>query len=538
MRTVTQYVVPVVLCTMKRKAKSQPNARKSKKKLQTVDVDVTINSVASQSQSQTTESVPSDADLDGLDVDPDGGFIETATTACNKLQSEVSSLRSVVVEQSHKIDNIEKMLTAILELLQKDADRIPSVTVSANMESSVSQPVVSASVSASSAVPLYSDIAGRGTDAGRGIESTVQNKLSTFRLDDTVAAVYVDQHEHSRRANNIIISGLHTVPGVSDREVASALIETEYDFVPHISYVRRLGQVLPGRIRPLLVTMKHDEASWLVNRATDLRNSDEPIVRKSVYINADLTRAEAAAAYEIRCRRRRSRAAKVAKTAAASGPDAELPGRTFVNRGLRGGAAAADYFSLSGSVAAVGSVVAPASIMNLPLATGAATSVQPPAPSPSTQPANLSGAVVAGFAAMETESVWPVAALSASVLPVVSGQSATSPTTTSCGRVVVNSHFDQRRTDCRPTDDRPTRCVSQRDDDGSMRDYPAAVTQQAVNGTGVTGFADDGGADAETALHVYSCGAPVSAITEDVAPVAVPPTAVNDVSVVSGRPVE
>ena len=404
---------------MKRKAQSQPNARKSKKQLQTVDESV--NSVAL--QSQTTESVTGDADADGLDGGPDGGFIKTAAAACNKLQAEVSSLTSVVMEQQQKIDNIESMLSAILKLLQKEADHIPPVTVSNNSELSVSQPVMSAS--ASSAVPLYSVM------AGRGIESTAQNKLTASRLEDTVAAVYVDQHEHSRRANNIIISGLQPVPGVSDKEVASALIETEYDFVPHISYVKRLGQVLPGRIRLLLVTMKHDEASWLVDHATDLRYSVEPTVRKSIFINSDLTRAEAAAAYEIRCRRRRSREVKAARSTNNNNSDAELPARTFVNRGLRGGAATADHSSDSRSTAALRSVVIPASPVNHPLTTAATTSMQSSAPSPSIPSVNLSGAgVVECAAAMETESGSREAALSsASVSHMIYGPSTTCPTT-------------------------------------------------------------------------------------------------------------
>ena len=244
---------------------------------------------------------------------------------------------------------------------------------------------------------------------------------------------------------------------MSVRAVASALIETEYSFVPHISYVRRLGQVQPGRTRPLLITVEHDEALWLIEHARNLRNSDDEYVRVSIHINADLTRAEAQAAYEIRCRRRRVRAVKTAKTAVSVNPDSELPGRTFTNSRLRGGAAVApaDRFPDTGHAAAANAAAAWTAPMRQQIArecrstqSPAAESVQPPVSSPSTAPRDtpsslsaIADAGTAGLAMVATGSTSAVAAVApatiampASATNLAAGQSTTgSPVSTFTG---------------------------------------------------------------------------------------------------------
>jgi len=50
--------------------------------------------------------------------------------------------------------------------------------------------------------------------------------------------------------------------------------------------------------------MNQHYVGYLVKNAKMLRHSADPIVRNSVFINADLTKAEALTAYHRRCRRR------------------------------------------------------------------------------------------------------------------------------------------------------------------------------------------------------------------------------------------
>ena len=71
-------------------------------------------------------------------------------------------------------------------------------------------------------------------------------------------------------------------------------------------YARRLGVAgSSDRIRPLLVGLSSaEEANSLLSMAKSLRQSTDDTVRRSVYINRNLSATEARLAYEDRCRRR------------------------------------------------------------------------------------------------------------------------------------------------------------------------------------------------------------------------------------------
>jgi hypothetical protein len=53
-----------------------------------------------------------------------------------------------------------------------------------------------------------------------------------------------------------------------------------------------------------------DHAKRIISSARHLRQSQDPLVRDNVYINPNLTKAEASAAYELRCRHREQGAAR------------------------------------------------------------------------------------------------------------------------------------------------------------------------------------------------------------------------------------
>ena len=72
-----------------------------------------------------------------------------------------------------------------------------------------------------------------------------------------------------------------------------------------VKHCKRIGKVIPEKSQSLLVTLESlDHANIIQSNAKILRKSVNDFVRDNVFINADLTKAEAAAAYEERCRRR------------------------------------------------------------------------------------------------------------------------------------------------------------------------------------------------------------------------------------------
>jgi len=100
-------------------------------------------------------------------------------------------------------------------------------------------------------------------------------------------------------------SFLVSLSSSSDKVAVEKLCSIEFRFVPQINRCRRLGQPRSGRIQPVLVVLESvTDAEFLVKNAKLLRHSTDPIVKNSLFINADLTKAEALTAYQRRCRRR------------------------------------------------------------------------------------------------------------------------------------------------------------------------------------------------------------------------------------------
>lgn len=128
--------------------------------------------------------------------------------------------------------------------------------------------------------------------------------LSSAMNQAVVSAVYRDLKEKDRRARNVVVSGLAT----SADDVSSVKKLLTDEFQQHFDVVkcRRLGRQQDGRIQPLLVTLDTEtQATFVTRSARLLRQSNNEAVRSSIYINADLTRAEAFSAYQTRCDRRR-----------------------------------------------------------------------------------------------------------------------------------------------------------------------------------------------------------------------------------------
>ena len=89
------------------------------------------------------------------------------------------------------------------------------------------------------------------------------------------------------------------------------LCQKELNVSPEIISSQHLGKVIPGKVQPLVVTVRSEEqATTVISTAKALRQSLDPTVRDHVYFNPDLTHAQANAAYQARCQRRQLQAAR------------------------------------------------------------------------------------------------------------------------------------------------------------------------------------------------------------------------------------
>jgi hypothetical protein len=244
--------------------------------------------------------------------------IVSEITELRKISSEVFELRKVVSE----IDQLRKVASDVVNI-QKVASEVQCqvnflLSYVGILDSATA--ITSSSTSTSSAAGSQSAVDGGQCEApsGTGGTSVATNSSSksysaaaqkpaalcpAFK-QAVVSAVYADFEEHERRNKNVIINGLR-YDGDTDKRNVEKLLHDE--FSPSIAVVkcRRLGQPRSGKTQPLLVLLRSaSEAEYLIRDARRLRHSSDQYVSSSVYISADLTKAEALAAYQRRCRRR------------------------------------------------------------------------------------------------------------------------------------------------------------------------------------------------------------------------------------------
>jgi len=113
-----------------------------------------------------------------------------------------------------------------------------------------------------------------------------------------------------------VIAGLKTTKYDDEKAVVAGMIWSEFGKQVTVKLCKRLGKQATDRTQNLLVTLSSaDDAAFLIQNARMLRQSTNSLVRSTIYINADLTPAEALAAYEARCARRLRRANIQAKRA-------------------------------------------------------------------------------------------------------------------------------------------------------------------------------------------------------------------------------
>ena len=211
-----------------------------------------------------------------------------------KQRSEIDQLRSVVNQQQEHIN----FLLSVIGMTDATSPPItvPSTSAPGYLDQDSSSAVCPPAVdSVAPAAPTY-------TMKTANLLPAMQPLAKRF-TSAVVSAVYRDLDDKDRRSRNVVVSGLPA--GDDDKLSVTRLLTTEFNDPPNVVKVRRLGREHPGKLRPLLVVLANaGQASSYVRRAKQLRQSSDEYVKRFIYVNADATRAEALAAYQIRCERR------------------------------------------------------------------------------------------------------------------------------------------------------------------------------------------------------------------------------------------
>lgn len=137
------------------------------------------------------------------------------------------------------------------------------------------------------------------------LQPTTSSSVDSQSKSLSLVSVHRELEEKRKRASNVIVHGLAPEEGTTDDRLFSNFMEKNLSVKPHFHHnkCRRLGKKTNGKIQPLQIVFSSTVA------AADVLASSSELRRKApgVFINPDLTPAEAQLAYEERNRRRERR---------------------------------------------------------------------------------------------------------------------------------------------------------------------------------------------------------------------------------------
>jgi hypothetical protein len=229
------------------------------------------------------------------------------------LQQQIHDLKKIVSSQEQTIisqDAAIKTLSTKLDFVMSMFD-IPNVTNDQLLLSAQSQSASYTScVAGSSSSVDWPDLPTRdGQTTKQGPNTVVKARVAPavqFKRA-VLSAVYTDSQAKASRAKSFIVKGLTTRQNCTDKDLVVNLCSTELNILPSIAYCKRLGVPVSGRVQPLLTVLTSaEQASKILTDAKHLRISSDSVTRQQVYISENLTKAEAQAAYEMRCKRRQA----------------------------------------------------------------------------------------------------------------------------------------------------------------------------------------------------------------------------------------
>jgi len=249
-----------------------------------------------------TEQVSSDSDTEA--------DVRSSTKARSKAGSSISDLGRKVDELSAKVSTQQQTITSQQQTIDVLTTRLNFVLSMFGVADSFTQSTgATADLGASSDVTANTSMT-PGIPQPGSARSTASSPQSSFQ-SAVLSTVYTEKKIQENRAKNFVVSGLPLDATCDDNTAVTTLCQNELDITPNIVSCRRLGNRIEGKTQRLLVTLRStQQAETIISSAKNLRNSAKETVRNKVFINADLTKAQAAAEYQARCQRRKNQAEK------------------------------------------------------------------------------------------------------------------------------------------------------------------------------------------------------------------------------------
>ena len=254
-----------------------------------------------------------------VDAVADGSSQAAAQTdIIGSLKSEVCDLRNTIAQQSATIAKLHHQLQSVMSYLELTDDKLNTPPTSSSSSSSAGSAAAGPAGGATVA-PSAPSTSLSSSSAGQGEWTTVHHHKSANKRPTAAAAavvaVYAEEAERKRRASSVVVTGLPPSSSTPDKRLFADLCHTQLGVDMDITNTKRLGQVIPGKIQPLLVALRDQQMTQqLLGVVRNLRKSTDKYVRDRIYVNPNRTRAEAEAAYQQRVQRRQTAARKSSST--------------------------------------------------------------------------------------------------------------------------------------------------------------------------------------------------------------------------------
>ena len=149
----------------------------------------------------------------------------------------------------------------------------------------------------------------------------VKDNISSEFKSAVLSTLHNEMKTINRRSANVVVSGLKPCSDTTDSLLFKDLCYTHLGCAIEVTRTSRLGRLQDGRVRPLLVTLtSHKDATMLISMAKTLCSSNDPTVKRDVFINNHLTAAEAKVAYDARVARRSKQSLHQGSSSSSSSP--------------------------------------------------------------------------------------------------------------------------------------------------------------------------------------------------------------------------
>jgi len=217
-----------------------------------------------------------------------------------ELRQRVEQLTVTVTKQNETITRLSTHLQFVLSFLDIQQTENNKLELSSSVWPTVAESMLGPTDSTVEQTAQDVSHVSRLSDV---VSRTVQMQ-EKHKCEEMMAAVYIEQRNKAKRTSSFMISGLPPDNAKGDNELVVELCRSEFSVDVDIISSKRVGKTRDLKPQLLMVNLKTEaEAQNIIRSARQLRKSHDSYVKANVYINANLTPAEAKASYELRQRR-------------------------------------------------------------------------------------------------------------------------------------------------------------------------------------------------------------------------------------------